>query len=394
MKRVFGAVSGAFRSLVPKATAPAAHHQESVRKAMESLAPPGRRLPSESKTLAMELVAAASEGDKEKELLMKTPEEMVLAANALHQGKHIPADKQTAFALWKKAAEAGHPKAMYSYAGCLRKGDGTKKDLPTAVSLFERLGDQGLLEAKHALGLVLSSGEGEDVGIPQDEERALELFKAAATGGFVPAIHAAASMMEAGKGGDKEDAKAVQWLEVAMEAGDPMAYSTLATWYTAGRAGLELDHDKAFELHLQAANMNMPRAQYNTAVHYLEGTGTEQNLLEAAAWFERAGALGMPQAMLNLGKMLENGIGVEVDRERALKLYQAALRAEGQLEEGLAAAGDDTMAALFKAKQQGLLSDTKKGDIAREDQTDGHGEDQGVKQLGESSPSSSEKASA
>lgn len=88
------------------------------------------------------------------------------------------------------------------------------------------------------------------------------------------------------------------------------------------------------------------------------------------------------------------GIGVEVDRERALKLYQAALRAEGQLEEGLAAAGDDTMAALFKAKQQGLLSDTKKGDIAREGQTDGHGEDQGVKQLGESSPSSSEKASA
>lgn len=42
------------------------------------------------------------------------------------------------------------------------------------------------------------------------------------------------------------------------------------------RAGLELDHKKAFELHLQAANMNMPRAQYNTAVHYLEGTGIEQ----------------------------------------------------------------------------------------------------------------------
>lgn len=55
------------------------------------------------------------------------------------------------------------------------------------------------------------------------------------------------------------------------------------------------------------------------------------------------------------------GIGVEVDRERALKLYQAALRAEGQLEGGLATAGDDTMAALFEAKQEGLLSDTKKG---------------------------------
>lgn len=36
--------------------------------------------------------------------------------------------------------------------------------------------------SQHALGLVLSSGEGEDVGIPQDEKRALELFKSAVKG--------------------------------------------------------------------------------------------------------------------------------------------------------------------------------------------------------------------
>lgn len=35
---------------------------------------------------------------------------------------------------------------------------------------------------QYALGLVLSSGEGEDVGIPQDDERARELFKTAAIG--------------------------------------------------------------------------------------------------------------------------------------------------------------------------------------------------------------------
>lgn len=86
MKRVFGAVSGALRSLVPKANSPAiphAAHQERVRKAMESLAPPGRRLPSESKALAMELVAAADTGGKD--MPSKTPEEMYLAASALHQ---------------------------------------------------------------------------------------------------------------------------------------------------------------------------------------------------------------------------------------------------------------------------------------------------------------------
>lgn len=101
-----------------------------------------------------------------------------------------------------------------------------------------------------------------------------------------------------------------------------------------------------------------------------------------------------PQRKLMWNTHNFQGIGVEVDRERALKLYQAALRAEGQLEGGLATAGDGTMAALFEAKQQGLLPDKKKGNIAREGQTDEHGEDQGVKQLGESSSSTSEKASA
>eukprot|EP00903_Cladosiphon_okamuranus_P011718 g11020.t1 len=326
---------------------------------MESLAPTGRRLPSESKTLVMELVAAAGSGGEE--MPAKTPEEMYLAANALHLGKHVPQDKDAAFALWKKAADAGHPKATYSYAGCLRVGDGpAEKDVATAVELFERLGSEGLLEAKHALGLVLSSGEGEDVGIPKDEERALELHKEAAIGGFVPAIHAAASMMEAGKGGEADGAKAAQWLEVAIEAGDPMAYSTLATWYTSGRAGLEVDHKRAFGLHLQAANMGMPRAMFNTAVHYFEGSGVEQNLPEAAMWFERAGSAGVPQALQNLGKMLEMGLGVEVDRERALKLYQAALRAEGQLVGELAEMGDDIMARMLEAKGKGVFSEKGK----------------------------------
>lgn len=82
MKRVFGAVSGALRSLAPKARPPSVAHQERVRKAMEALAPPGRQLPSEGKSLAMEFAAAA--GERKKEMPPKTPEEMYLAANAFH----------------------------------------------------------------------------------------------------------------------------------------------------------------------------------------------------------------------------------------------------------------------------------------------------------------------
>lgn len=49
---------------------------------MEALAPKGRRLPSEGKALAMEAVAAIDRGDKG--ISLKSPDEMYLAANALH----------------------------------------------------------------------------------------------------------------------------------------------------------------------------------------------------------------------------------------------------------------------------------------------------------------------
>lgn len=37
-----------------------------------------------------------------------------------------------------------------------------------------------------------------------------------------------------------------------------------------------MNHEKAYELHLSAANRGMPRAQYNTAVQLFEGKGVEQ----------------------------------------------------------------------------------------------------------------------
>lgn len=142
-------------------------------------------------------------------------------------------------------------------------------------------------------------------------------------------------------------------------------------------------------------------------------------------WFERAGAAGVPQALQNLGKMLEmvrasnrtehlpgrlrfavtdaaanvtnvadnpcvesdiapetltlslippsacrfsyfnqyrvyQGFGVEVDRERALKMYQAALRAEGHLEGELAKVSDDIMATVFEAKGKEFVAEKDK----------------------------------
>lgn len=46
------------------------------------------------------------------------------------------------------------------------------------------------------------------------------------------------------------------------------------------------------------------------------------------------------------------GIGVEKDRERALKLYQSGLRAEAQLEGGVAEFGDAAVANVMTTMEQ------------------------------------------
>lgn len=58
------------------------------------------------------------------------------------------------------------------------------------------------------------------------------------------------------------------------------------------------------------------------------------------------------------------GIGVEPDRERALKLYQSGLRAEAQLEGEVAEFGDATVANVMTAMEQ-QRSEEKKAQIDR-----------------------------
>ncbi|MDH5542182.1 MAG: redoxin domain-containing protein [Nitrospinota bacterium] len=69
------------------------------------------------------------------------------------------------------------------------------------------------------------------------------------------------------------------------------------------------------------------------------GIGAEQDYGEAAYWYGKSAGKGYPKAQLALGKLYENGKGVEKDRSRAESLYIKAnayvellnLRGEGAI---------------------------------------------------------------
>ncbi|KAI0048252.1 HCP-like protein [Auriscalpium vulgare] len=92
-------------------------------------------------------------------------------------------------------------------------------------------------------------------------------------------------------------------------AGQPYdeAQFFLANCYGTGTLGLQVDHEKAYHLYLQAAKQNHAAATYRVAVCNEIGAGTRKEPPRAAAFYRKAASLGDTAAMYKLGMILLQG---------------------------------------------------------------------------------------
>lgn len=73
-----------------------------------------------------------------------------------------------------------------------------------------------------------------------------------------------------------------------------------------------------------AAAQGDASAQFEVASRLAEGKGPDQDLIEAAQWYQRAAAQGFPMAQFRLGTLYERGLGVKADPQRAQIWYERA----------------------------------------------------------------------
>ncbi len=78
-----------------------------------------------------------------------------------------------------------------------------------------------------------------------------------------------------------------------------------------------------FSLRIAAAKGDAS-AQFEVASRLAEGKGLDQDLKEAAQWYQRAAASGFAMAQFRLGTLYERGLGVKRDAERAQVWYERA----------------------------------------------------------------------
>ena len=109
-----------------------------------------------------------------------------------------------------------------------------------------------------------------------------------------------------------------EWQPLA-DQGVGQAQYNLALLYARGQ-GTDRDSAKAAQLFESAANQGLVEAQYNLGLAYLNGTGVQKSEDTAISWFQKAAELGDPNAADNLGTVLEN----RKDYASALKWYLKA----------------------------------------------------------------------
>lgn len=112
------------------------------------------------------------------------------------------------------------------------------------------------------------------------------------------------------------------------EGGDCPSQCVLGLCYLYG-IDVEVDYKEAFRFLSAAAEQRSSRAVLNLGRMYAQGLGIQQNIQEAIRNFE---SVAKPSdsgdafpARIELGRIFSRGLGVTVDKRLALKWYSAAI---------------------------------------------------------------------
>jgi tetratricopeptide (TPR) repeat protein len=173
-----------------------------------------------------------------------------------------------------------------------------RKDFVEARRLYQKAADGGYRMGMNNLGAMY---EGSRQGVPMDHVEAVRWYTKAADAGEPIAMTNLAWMYENGLGVKKNCAEAVRLNQTATKAGYSPAMSNLALFYYDGKC-VERDYAEARRLNEQAlaADPSNDYAMNSIGVMVYAGNGYPRNKALGRQWFEKAAALGNPQAKQNL----------------------------------------------------------------------------------------------
>lgn len=311
-----------------------------------------------------DLKARAASGD---------PKAQVKLGQLYEDGIGVSEDSVAAARWYRQAAEQGDPAAQNNLGVMYRMGRGVDKDLKEAIRWYQKASRQAYPNAYFNLGTAYYNGD----GVPTDYDLAYAWFALAAQMGSKPAQDAmqrtaqeiprtidiayfkTGHLLETGGDLPQNLPEAANWYHRAADAGNVSAAWKLGELYTSGR-GVAKDDAAAATWRAKALKSGDADLMFEYGNMLRTGNGATSNPAAAAEWYRRAAAQRHVAAMLNLGLMYWQGVGVPHDNVRAYLLIVGAQLGSGEVASTAARAQSALEAQMSPEELERARKQTKK----------------------------------
>ena len=146
------------------------------------------------------------------------------------------------------------------------------------------------------------------------------LLQKAADAGSLEAMYDLADCYWDGEGVEKNVPLSIKWMTKAADAGYVKAQTALGATYFQGMDGLDQNYALSEKYLLMAANKDNTDAQAYIAYLYI----AMEDYSKAMVWARKAAQMEHPQACFALGRIYDEGLGIEVNHKEGLKWYEKA----------------------------------------------------------------------
>lgn len=198
------------------------------------------------------------------------------------------------------------------FPGCNKVEYPDTGDLPDNFHDLVIKAKKGDVDAQFDLGVEYLKSKYFD----KNSAKALSWFIIAANNGDAEAMYNIGTLYHRDNKVGIDIKKAIYWYEKAANLSISEAAFNLSIIYSEDSQYKNID--KEFHWSKRAAELGYARAMHNVAVSYSTGRGVEQNQKIAFDYFKQAAINGSVTSMFVLGKLYEEGKGVNQDLVNAL----------------------------------------------------------------------------
>lgn len=252
----------------------------------------------------------------------------------------------SAFALFRRASDAGSPEAMAFLGIAYLSGEGTVPHRELGRHWLQQAARKHDPRGMNALGVLYEN----DAGMAQRYRWARHWYQAAARGGSVDAMRNLGRLYRTGAGGRRSDSLALVWYRKAADAGSAAAMVEIGRMHEEGLDGRR-DPREALRRFRAAADAGSAAGMYALGRMYQEGVAVPRDYAQARTWYARGACAGSAEAMNNLAVLYQRGLGVAPDPDAAGRWFRRAADAGSPVAaENLARLNADRRSTVVKAR--------------------------------------------